>query len=380
MKYAGPGFYGLQPPPWVSGVQIAKGQWLTSPADNEIYQRIADTGTGPNLFTFADELDNAAWQKARATVTANAATALDGTTTADKIVEDSSASNTHYIWRTASGTVNTNSHTVSIEWKAGERTRVNLFLCEGATFARSVDCTFNLSAGTAGAVTAAGGASGSATIESKGSGWYVCRLTAILGGSDTSIQARAQLVNGAGSISYTGDGVSGVYARRLQLASDAIDPADDVTNYVARSYERTDAILGAAMLAAAATGISSFCIGATKSIYGALGVGARTSVLSVTGRGCLDYLVLSKGASGTQRIEVIVDGRTVLDRTDTHSSSTYLMALGMASANGGSNSFVEARFDPAGVQFRRALQIYVTNVTTDSAAAAGIAYHLRSVA
>lgn len=206
MHYKGPGFYGLQPPPWVSGVPIAKGQWLTSPADGEIYQRIADTGT------------------------------------------------------------------------------------------------------------------------------------------------------------------------------DTTDPADDLVKYVARSYERTDAILGAAMLASAATGISSFCLGATKSIFGALGVGVRTSVLSVTGRGCLDYLVLSKGAAGTARIEVIVDGHTKLDRTDTHSSSTYLLALGMPSANGGSNSFVEARFDPAGVQFRRSLQIYVTAVATDSAAAAGIAYHLRSVA
>ncbi len=170
------------------------------------------------------------------------------------------------------------------------------------------------------------------------------------------------------------------YRRITATGGGTTDPADDLTNYRAVSYERTDAILGAAMLTAAATGITNFCFGATKSIFGALGVGARTSVLSVTGRGCLDYLVLSKGAAGTTRIEVIVDGHTKLDRTDTHSSSTYLLALGMPSANGGSNSFVEARFDPAGVQFRRSLQIYVTNVTTDSAAAAGIAYHLRSVA
>lgn len=170
-----------------------------------------------------------------------------------------------------------------------------------------------------------------------------------------------------------------VYKRKTAGAG-TTDPADDLTNYRAVSYERTDAILGAAMLTAAATGITNFCFGATKSIFGALGVGARTSVLSVTGRGCLDYLVLSKGAAGTARIEVIVDGHTKLDRTDTHSSSTYLLALGMPSANGGSNSFIEARFDPAGVQFRRSLQVYVTNVTTDSAAAAGIAYHLRSVA
>lgn len=206
MKYTGPGFYGLQPPPWVSGVNIPEGQWLTSPADKEIYQRIAATG------------------------------------------------------------------------------------------------------------------------------------------------------------------------------ADTVDPADDVVKYVARSYERTDALPGIGMLAASGS-INNVCQGATKSIFGALGVGVRTSVLSVTGRGCFDYLALSKGAGGTMRIEVIVDGRTVLDRTDTHSTTQWLLGLGMASGNGGTtNWFTEARFDHAGVQFRRSLQIYVTNVATDSAASAGIAHHLRSVA
>ena len=45
MKYDGPGLYGVNPPPWASGVSNAKGQWFTSPTDNEIYQKIAATGT-----------------------------------------------------------------------------------------------------------------------------------------------------------------------------------------------------------------------------------------------------------------------------------------------------------------------------------------------
>ncbi len=171
-----------------------------------------------------------------------------------------------------------------------------------------------------------------------------------------------------------------VYQRISATNSSTTDPADDVTNYVARTYERTDAISGIGMLAAAGS-INNACQGATKSVFGALGVGARTSVLSVTGRGCLDYLALAKGAGGTMLIEVIVDGRTVLARTDTHSTTLWLLALGMASGNGATtNWFTEARFDPAGVHFRRSLQVYVTNVATDSAASAGIAHHIRSVA
>lgn len=170
------------------------------------------------------------------------------------------------------------------------------------------------------------------------------------------------------------------YRRITATGGGTTDPADDLTNYRAASFERTDAILGAEMLAAAGN-INNACQGATKSIFGALGVGVRTSVLSVTGRGCLDYLALAKSAGGTMRIEVIVDGRTVLDRTDTHSTSLWLRVLGMASGNGATtNWFIEARYDPAGVQIRRSLQIYVTAVATDSAASAGIAYHMRSVA
>ena len=47
-----------------------------------------------NLLLRSEEFDNANWTKSRATVTANAATAPDGTSNADKLVEDSTASAT----------------------------------------------------------------------------------------------------------------------------------------------------------------------------------------------------------------------------------------------------------------------------------------------
>lgn len=39
-----------------------------------------------NLLTFSEQFDNAAWNPTQVTVTANAATAPDGTTTADKVI------------------------------------------------------------------------------------------------------------------------------------------------------------------------------------------------------------------------------------------------------------------------------------------------------
>lgn len=53
--------------------------------------------TKTNLVGYSEQFDNAAWTKARSSITANLATAPDGTATADKLVEDTTTSNTHTI-------------------------------------------------------------------------------------------------------------------------------------------------------------------------------------------------------------------------------------------------------------------------------------------
>ena len=50
---------------------------------------------GTNLVPFSEEFDNAAWTKTRATISADAVVAPDGTLTADKLVEDATAANSH---------------------------------------------------------------------------------------------------------------------------------------------------------------------------------------------------------------------------------------------------------------------------------------------
>jgi hypothetical protein len=65
--------------------------------------------------------DNASWTKTRATITTNATTAPDGTLTADKLVEDTTATNTHSILESV--TVPANAVvTYSVFVKAAERT------------------------------------------------------------------------------------------------------------------------------------------------------------------------------------------------------------------------------------------------------------------
>lgn len=170
-----------------------------------------------NLLLRSEEFDNAAWTKTRVSVAANSVAAPDGTTTADTIVEDSSATNSHWAGQNVSGTTNTNSYTFHVWAKGGSRTNVTLWVFEGATFSRSVQCTFNLSAETAGTVTLNNSAtSGSATITSFGNGWYRCSLTFVLGGADTSIQSRIYINNGTSDF-YTGDNTSGLYVWGAQL-------------------------------------------------------------------------------------------------------------------------------------------------------------------
>lgn len=171
-----------------------------------------------------------------------------------------------------------------------------------------------------------------------------------------------------------------IYIRKTATGSGTTDPADDTTNYRPVSYTRTLALPSADMIACGAT--TSTFIGATKNVVGALAVGARTNVLSVTGKGAIDYLAYHKSAAGSARVEIIVDGIVLLDRTDSgYGTSIALLAIGQVSAGStASNPLAEARRDASGVQFRRSLNVWVTNTVTAGGTAAVVAYNLQSIA
>ncbi len=87
-----------------------------------------------NLLTYSEQFDNIAWQKAQASITANATAAPDGTITADKLVEDNTTNN----HRVARGiTIPANSTcTLSFYAKASERTWAMAYLyATGGLFA-----------------------------------------------------------------------------------------------------------------------------------------------------------------------------------------------------------------------------------------------------
>ncbi len=162
-----------------------------------------------NLATRSEEFNDAAWTKTRASVTANTIIAPDGTLTGDKLVEDTTASNTHIVFQsvtTAAGT-----YTWSVYAKAAERN----WVCLNLFSASSVRAWFNLSTGVVGTV----GSGLTASITSVGNGWYRCAITRTT--TDTNHQAQINLADADNSSAYTGDGYKGIYIWGAQLEAGA---------------------------------------------------------------------------------------------------------------------------------------------------------------
>jgi len=169
-----------------------------------------------NLLTHSEQFDNAAWSKGNTTISANATTAPDGATTADKLVENT-ASGQHYAQENISFVAGT-SYTLSCYVKAAEYDSVKLQL-NTAAFGQFVQSTFALSGEGQATVTSAG-TNTSANIVYVGNGWYRCSLISEATATSVS-QAVVMLLNDASSSNYTGDGTSGIYIWGAQLEAGA---------------------------------------------------------------------------------------------------------------------------------------------------------------
>jgi hypothetical protein len=173
-----------------------------------------------NLLLRSEEFDNASWTKTRSSITANAEIAPNGTTTADKLVEDSSASASHPLISTSVSFTAGATLSLSVYVKASERTSVVLRINNGSD---SVWCAFNLATGTVGTVANSGTGSGAAgSIQNVGNGFYRCTLTGVCSSTaSTGICVIYPAVSSTDpsntSIVYTGDGTSGLFIWGAQL-------------------------------------------------------------------------------------------------------------------------------------------------------------------
>jgi hypothetical protein len=186
-------------------------------------------GSRTNLCLQSQTLDNATWSRIGSTVTANAIAAPDATTTADKLVEDTSTG-AHIAFQAISFVSGT-TYTASIYAKAGERTRLNIICVTGFL----VNASFDLANGTI-----LGTPTGTALIETLANGWYRCSVS-IAAAATAAGNLQFRLIDTGTNTSYTGDGTSGLYLWQADLQAGAFPSSPIVT--VAASATRAADVL-----------------------------------------------------------------------------------------------------------------------------------------
>jgi hypothetical protein len=177
-----------------------------------------------NLAQYSQDLSNAAWTKVQGTITANSTTAPDGTTTADKIVPNTTNAY-HTVEQIISINSNTN-YTFSVYLKAGGYNYILLNTGNGTT-AGNAGPIINLSNGTIAATF--GSTDYNAQIESVGNGWYQVTFT-FLTNTYGSVNVDLNTLPTTSVAPYSGDGTSGVFVWGAQL----------VEGSTAKDYQKTE--------------------------------------------------------------------------------------------------------------------------------------------
>lgn len=190
------------------------------------YTATSDLAIGGNRLADSEDLSASTWATTAASVSANAATAPDGTATADLLTENT-ANTSHTITHdlAAYSIPNTSSVEVSVFVKPnGTR---NLELVLQGPGSDSVSVQYKLSDGTVYAVSPAGLASVSSSgIDTLPDGWFRAWFVCQNGEPGNLVELVAYIANAAFAFSYTGDGSSGLYLWGAQIAT-----GDTLTTY-----------------------------------------------------------------------------------------------------------------------------------------------------
>jgi hypothetical protein len=178
----------------------------------------------------------APWTPQRATLAGAAAVAPDGTTTATRITEDTTAASSHYSGANVANIPVNAPITATVYLRDATRRWAQFVLYDQTTGTNNVTANIDLVAGTISAAVAGGVATAASTsITSVGGGWYRVAVTATLSATATTgVIHRVLLCNALGVPSYTGDGASSLFVWGAQV---------ETTQY-ATSYFPTTAATG----------------------------------------------------------------------------------------------------------------------------------------
>jgi hypothetical protein len=167
-------------------------------------------GARTNLLLRSQEFDNAYWTKASGSISANSTTAPDDTSTADLFTEDTSTGFHRTFSIGVASAASGVTYTSSIFVKPNGRTIVR-FVLGGAAMASDRGADFDLTA-----VTASNINSGTSTITALANGWLMLTVTATTTATGQVLPI-IYLASALTTISYTGDGTSGLYLWGAQL-------------------------------------------------------------------------------------------------------------------------------------------------------------------
>ena len=189
-----------------------------------------------NYILYSEQFQQSNWTKSAVTVTADAvANPVNGGTNADFIIEDTTSTGGRNVYQQASVSGYSNV-TFSIWLKGNGRRYVELDIWDGNTNAAGV--YFDLTAGTYLASNIAGSAITGVTYSiapSPVSGWYRCSIT-VNRGSISYLYHRLQFNSTYPFTTYTGDGISGIYAWGAQVEIAGAPGAYTLTTSSAVTY------------------------------------------------------------------------------------------------------------------------------------------------
>jgi hypothetical protein len=182
-----------------------------------------------NILAYTEKIDNASWGKNRVSVIADAINDPLGYLTADLLIEDTSASTTHYVSESVT-VVSGSSYTFSVYAKSKERNNLLLQITNGGY----TNAIFELTDG--GTVTSVSGTGATAMITALDDGWYRCSVS--IPSATAGIAYLSIYLASSGSVYYTGDGTSGMYLWGAQMEASPVATSYDPDPPALPNYER----------------------------------------------------------------------------------------------------------------------------------------------
>jgi hypothetical protein len=252
-----------------------------------------------NKVVYSELFADTIWTKTRASVTKNVLASPDGTTTADKLVEDGTVTNSHLTTQTI--TALSTVHRFAVFAKAGERTRVQTRFAGGAGDAAAA--AFNLSTGAIANETQSSAQQASnPLIVDYPDGYYRCSINCAAASGYTNVGIF--LDNGT-SHSYSGDSTSGAYIWGAQVTEGEIDFP------YAKPHQSSGAAVEADLAKITGTHFSSVINPLGSSVVcGFRGQASGTSVVWQMDDGTADERITLSASSGTLTLTVVDGGVT----------------------------------------------------------------------